>query len=346
MRPYYDEGGIVIYHGDCREVLPIMSDVSLIATDPPYCNAIDEEWDRQWASDADFLSWLDDIVGQLEQAATDNATFYFFTSPRLAARVEVKVAERLRIINSAVWDKGACVNSAGSGIDVTALRAYWPANTERVIVAEKSVNGSYSAADRSARDACGYWGKCEEAKRSVIGDYLRAEFKRAGVTNKKVAALFPSRTGGMTGCVSNWLLGLNVPTPEQYEAMRQFLNARGGEYLRKDYEELRKDYEELRKDYEELRRPFFLTSRDQWGEVWRFALDRKKRHPTQKPLSLMSQIVRVSSRPGDLILDPFCGSGTTLVAAKNLGRRAIGIEIEEKYCEIAVKRLAQGVLPL
>jgi DNA modification methylase len=69
-------------------------------------------------------------------------------------------------------------------------------------------------------------------------------------------------------------------------------------------------------------------------------------HPTQKPSEIMRHILRDFSSDADLILDPFMGSGTTLVAAKQLGRRAIGIEIEEKYCKIAVERLAQGVLGL
>ena len=67
-------------------------------------------------------------------------------------------------------------------------------------------------------------------------------------------------------------------------------------------------------------------------------------HQTEKPLDLIAELVRLFSDPADLILDPFMGSGTTLVAAKQLGRRAIGIEIEERYCEIAVKRLAQSVM--
>lgn len=71
-------------------------------------------------------------------------------------------------------------------------------------------------------------------------------------------------------------------------------------------------------------------------------------HPTQKPLALMQWCIRQADErtggPVASVLDPYMGSGTTLVAAKNLGRTAIGIEREESYCEAAATRLSQGVL--
>jgi DNA modification methylase len=73
----------------------------------------------------------------------------------------------------------------------------------------------------------------------------------------------------------------------------------------------------------------------------------KRNHPTQKPLILMKWCIGQADKHGqnNIILDPFMGSGTTLVAAKELGRKAIGIELEEKYCEIAVRRrLSQEVI--
>lgn len=69
-------------------------------------------------------------------------------------------------------------------------------------------------------------------------------------------------------------------------------------------------------------------------------------HPTGKPEPLIAEWVQQFTDPGDLILDPFAGSGTTAVAAKRLGRRCILIEREAKYCDVAAKRLSQGALPL
>ena len=69
-----------------------------------------------------------------------------------------------------------------------------------------------------------------------------------------------------------------------------------------------------------------------------------KYHPTQKPLALMRWAIGFTN--GATVLDPFMGSGTTLRAAKDLGRKSIGIELDESYCEIAARRCAQDVLDM
>ncbi len=76
--------------------------------------------------------------------------------------------------------------------------------------------------------------------------------------------------------------------------------------------------------------------------------DGKRQHPTQKPLNLILWCIHYAYFRSEVktILDPFMGSGTTLVAAKQLGRKSIGIELEEKYCEAAARRLQQEYLPL
>ena len=71
---------------------------------------------------------------------------------------------------------------------------------------------------------------------------------------------------------------------------------------------------------------------------------KKNGHPCPKPLRVWSVLMDRVSEQVDVVLDPFMGSGTTLRAAKNLCRQAIGIEIEERYCEIAAKRLEQEVM--
>lgn len=80
------------------------------------------------------------------------------------------------------------------------------------------------------------------------------------------------------------------------------------------------------------------------SSVWYLPADGDGLHPTQKPLRMVGDWVRLFSDPGDLVLDPFAGSGTTLRAAVDNGRRAIGVEMDERYCRTIVKRMDQGVL--
>jgi site-specific DNA-methyltransferase (adenine-specific) len=80
------------------------------------------------------------------------------------------------------------------------------------------------------------------------------------------------------------------------------------------------------------------------GNVWyfprvRYRMDEYEEHPTQKPESLLRRIIEASSRPGDVVLDPFSGTFTTCAVAQKMGRRSIGIERESSYVEIGLRRL-------
>ena len=92
---------------------------------------------------------------------------------------------------------------------------------------------------------------------------------------------------------------------------------------------------------------FNFLLQEEMKNIFRFPIcggNERTEHPTQKPLKLVQELLKRHSFENDLILDPFLGSGTTAVAAKQLGRNFIGIEINEKYCKIARDRLRQEVL--
>ena len=206
MKPYYDDGQITIYHGDCREILPTLEPVDLVLTDPPY------------GVHVDYGAFQD-------------------------------TPENLKSLISETWP---LIRASGAVVLATTgvkHLSYYP--TPDWILCWYS----------PSNPGCGPWGFC------------------------------------------TW----------------QPIIAYGQDPHR----------------------------RTQPDGFWHVAQPYKNGHPCPKPLAVIRWLVARGTVASDTtILDPFMGSGTTLRAAKDLGRKAIGIEIEEKYCEIAVKRLAQEVLPL
>ena len=214
MKPYYEHGGITIYHGDCRDILPSLEPVDLVLTDPPYGVNLGTDYASRGMS-------------------------------KLAANRDFPK-----------------VQGDDEPFDPRFLLAYpniimWGAN--------------YYASKLPDR---GQW---------LIWD------KRCGVVEIDQA-----------DCEMAWTTGTNGTVPRIFRHL----------------------WHGMLRDSER---------------------DQRRQHPTQKPIALMTWCLSFFPE-AQAILDPFMGSGTTLRAAKDLGRKAIGIEIEERYCEIAANRLRQEVL--
>lgn len=248
MKPYYEHAGITIYHGDCREILPHLSDVDLILADPPYSSGGAFRADRSRSTSDKY-----------QHTHETNRTYDEFSGDNRDQRSFEKwcsfwMADAIRCVRPGGvlgcfidWRNLACVMDAIQ-VGGWVLRGVVP------------------------------WHKGTDQR-------PRKGWFRHNVEYVVLGSLGPLETGA------------NAPG----------ICADGVIYCRVNGVE--------------------------------------KLHQTGKPVDLMGQLLGV--RPDwKSVLDPFAGSGSTLVAAKNLGRRAIGIEIEERYCEIAAKRLSQEVLDL
>jgi len=318
--------------GDATEELRKMSDdsVDLILTDPPYFRVKGEWWDRQWNDSAAFLSWLAELADEWRRVLKPNGTLYVFASPQMAARVEVMLGDRFNVLRSIRWVKGAGWHKKA---DPAALRM-WQAPWEAVIMCEQFGADGWASGE-TAWDA-----KCDELRSFVfepLRAYLEAERIEAGVhRNDCDTACGFATPGGMASrhyfSRSQWQL----PTAEHYAALRNLFGP----------DRLRREYEDLRREYEDLRRPFHAelvdTCEDTWTDTPVSAYPGK--HPCEKPATLLERIIAASSRPGATVLDCFAGSGATLFAADRLGRDAIGVEIDARWCD-QINRATAGRLP-
>jgi len=327
-------GDCELYLGDCMDVLPTLPKVDAVITDPPYGKVkgdFDHEWTNRIGMLADVERWIDAIVPVMKA----NATLWWFAWPSLAGRIEDRIARRLNVLSHVVWTKPT---ATGQKCSKEALRAPMPV-TERILMAE------HYGADNMALGESGYAAKCDELRGFVfepLRTYLAEALKAAGWTPGRLNAAMGFAPRGMAETRyfgrSQWQL----PTAEHYATMRGLV---GAEHLRREYEDLRREYEDLRREYEDLRRYFDCRSGDQYSDVWNFAAPKFNHgHPTEKPVPLMLYIVRLSVRKSGVVLDPFMGSGTTGVAAVQMGRKFIGIERDPKYFEIACQRIEEAYL--
>jgi site-specific DNA-methyltransferase (adenine-specific) len=338
-----------LIQGDCLVEMAKLPDksVDLILTDPPYFKVKTDAWDRQWEKPTEFLAWLDSIAAQWQRILKPNGSLYCFASPQMAARVECQIMERFLVLNSIVWAKNHTKKgSIARRCCVADLRTFFT-EKELIIFAE------HYGADNMAKGDAGYAAKCDELRGFLfepLRAYLVGERDRAGHTTKSVCkALNLSTMAGHYFGKSQWAL----PTEKHYNAMRELFNKQGDEYLRREYEDLRREYEDLRREYEDLRReyedlrrPFTVSSSQSFTDVWTFETvsNYKGKHPCEKPQDLLRHIISASSRPGDVVLDCFMGSGSTGVACRELGREFIGIELDAEYFRKASDRINQSDL--
>jgi adenine-specific DNA-methyltransferase len=335
LEPYYADDAVRVYEADALDLLYSLPDASvqLVATDPPYFRVKDEAWDNAWPNERAFLRWIGQLCREWRRVLAPNGSLYVFASPQMAHGVERVVRRHFRVLNGISWRKEQARHKAS---EVGALRCYFP-QTEQVIFAEQA------GSDMWADDLSGWSAECAGAARDTFGHYITAVRHRHGLTMKDLTAAVGSH-GAVNhgGACSNWERGYNVPTREHYDRLQEVYPG----CFDREYEDLRREYEDLRREYEDLRRPFNATPDAPYTDVWDFPTVSQYpgKHPTEKPLAMFEHIVRLSSRPGDTVLDTFSGSGTTAEAARNLGRKAIVGDSDPHWVRKTAERVSQGSL--
>jgi DNA modification methylase len=168
--------------------------------------------------------------------------------------------------------------------------------------------------------------------------YLVQEKEKLGLSNKELTKYLNSfHTHYWT--TSQWAF----PTSEHYEKLQDYCKTNNIDAFKKEYDELKKEYDEIKKEYYSTR-AYFNNTHDNMTNVWDIARTKGKEreqtggHATPKPLELCDRVIKSSSPEGAIVTDWFLGSGSTLISCEKLGRKCYGMELDQKYCDVIVKR--------
>nr|WP_303201967.1 site-specific DNA-methyltransferase [Hafnia paralvei] len=306
--------------------------IDLIVTDPPYFKVKPNGWDNQWRGDEDYLAWLDCCLSEFWRVLKPAGGLYLFSGHRLASDIELLMRQRFNVLNHIVWAKPS---GRWNGCNKESLRSYFPA-TERVLFAEH-----YQGPYKPKQD--GYALKCTELKQNVLKpliDYFSAARKDLGVSSKEIYAATGKHMASHWFSASQWQL----PSEKDYLKLQALFERIAKEKHKRnelsdphhqlvaEYKTLSRQYLELSQEFKALRRQFFVTALVPYTDVWTYKPVQfyPGKHPCEKPAEMMRDIIAASSRPGDVVADFFMGSGATIKEAIKLGRRALGVELEEE----------------
>lgn len=333
---------ITLHNADCIQLTKSLPDnsVDMVLTDPPYFRVKREKWDNQWRDVADYLAWLDDVLAGLWRVIKPTGCIYMFSGSALASDTELLVRQRFQVLNHITWAKPSGHWKKCRKED---LRKYFPAS-ERIIFAE------HYGAEGYAKGEAGYGIKCQELKRATFEpliDYFINARKALGITAGEINAVTGTQMCNHWFGRSQW----ELPSERHYSALQQLFQRRAAEREQRNplsasvdelqqnyaslsatYDVLTTQYDDLRRQYLDLRRYFRVTADVQYTDIWTFAPVAwyPGKHPCEKPAELIDHILLSSSRPGDVIYDPFMGSGSTLKRCLAHNRSGIGVEMEEE----------------
>lgn len=294
----------------------------LLHADPPY--GMGKEGDGV-ANDNLYNDKLDQF--QMEWWATfrtflaNNASAYIWgNAPELWSlwyRGGLGDSEPLVLRNEIVWDK-----KHGQGMGSDDFRMY-PTATERALFFMLGEQGFNNNSDN-------YWEGFESLR-----SYLQEQRDSLGWNNKVVADFFGfhPRMADHWFSKSQW----SMPKREQYEELQKKAN---GQAFTKSYDKLKQEHDKLKQEFYSTR-AYFDNSHENMTEVWEFKRvqgDERHGHATPKPVEMMERVMRSSLPKDGLCVEPFGGSGSTLMGAEKTGRRCYTMELQAKYCDVIIKR--------
>lgn len=304
--------GGILAEGDSLLLIQKIPDcsISLILTDPPYHSTKKQNiyGDTHFEEDRHYLEWMELYSSEWRRVLRLNGSLFCFCDSSMAARLEVLFSQNFNILSHIVWTKPNDPGFDGwkGKMNKAALRQWYP-HSERIIFAEPAVEGNLH--------------------RSPFAQFLRDVRNQADLSQHELTGMVGAY-GKVNhgGAVSNWEAGRNTPSREQYEKICSAILGTGKvEYM---------------PPYKDVVRVFKIDGSKEFTDVWTFPSVRpyKDKHPAEKPLSMLEHAIEATTYPGDIVLDCFAGSGSTALAALNLGRRTIALEIDPKWVEtIAIR---------